>query len=769
MLEAILSLDVLLHHNHLYPVFMPTTPIDAETRASGGPVEDPDHDDFERVKYAQRIAETLSKRRSKKSIVVGLYGKWGEGKSSVLHFIRRSLTESSEEIVVLNFNPWRFSDETQLLVNFFGELAKTIGQNLLNRKQRAVKSLSTYIAPLVPSVSLGPASMDVGKSFEALLKMAQPEVDEQKKRVETLINESGKRVVVIIDDIDRLEKSQIQAVFRLVKLTADFDHTSYLLSFDDEMVARAIGEVFAPNADDATGSRTLLAGQSFLEKIIQVPLRLPLARPDDLLQFCWGRLMEAFTETETVLSGEEQEQLVSALRSAILPRLTTPRLAVRFANAVQFALPLLRGEVNTVDQVLVEAMHVFFPQLHQYVGTHETFFVGNYQSTLRAQRNDPNLAHQGIVQEALSAYQGDDYKAGLSLLCVLFPAVNKLYSNGVPWIGDSNITEEALTRRKAVSSASYFPRYFAYSVIRGDVSDATFEAFLKEPSDSQPSIAEQLVEQLGTSLFLQKVQYHVQSLDSGQVKSLWNVMARLSCQFNGVVRGVDRIISQERQAAKLLLSMLFQLDEMESRRQLIEAFAVSEGTFEFAKELQYQLRQRRRFETPGGYVEGESTPVPESLFTQQEWKALMDDVLPQLFLTRALAEAGQVPLYKSHPHYAFNLLFTDWPRSSRQPDVVTYIQDLLAQKPDDIHDLLAVCSSTITMEGKTYLANVTPRQVVTVTKLSGSYLYDEVRRVLGDEQVTSYPGNPDDYEQPTPENRLRQFVYLYENPESTQL
>jgi predicted KAP-like P-loop ATPase len=269
---------------------MSPSSIDAETRASGGPVEDPDHDDFQRVKFAQRIAETLIKRRSPKSIVVGLYGKWGEGKSSVLHFIKRTLVESPE-VVVLNFNPWRFSDETQLLLNFFGELAKIIGENLLTKKQRAVKGLSSYVAPLVPSLSLGPVSADIGKSFEAILRMAQPEIDEQRVRIEQLIIESGKRVVVIIDDIDRLEKSQIQAVFRLVKLTADFNKTSYLLSFDDEMVARAIGEIFSPSADDSTGSRTLLAGQNFLEKIIQVPLRLPLARPDDLLEFCRKRTL----------------------------------------------------------------------------------------------------------------------------------------------------------------------------------------------------------------------------------------------------------------------------------------------------------------------------------------------------------------------------------------------------------------------------------------------------------------------------------------------
>lgn len=739
---------------------MPTIPIDAETRASGGPVEDPDHDDFERVKYAQRIAETLIKRRSQKSIVIGLYGKWGEGKSSVLHFIRRSLAEAPNQVAVLNFNPWRFSDETQLLVNFFGELMKIIGQNLLTNKQRAFEGLSSYVAPLIPSVTYNDVSMDFSKGLESLLKKAQPEVDEQRKRVETLIAESDKRVVVIIDDIDRLEKSQIQAIFRLVKLTADFDHTSYLLSFDDEMVARAIGEVFAANSDDATGSRTLLAGQNFLEKIIQVPLRLPLARPDDLLQFCWNRLHEAFTETETSLTEEEKERLVSSLRSAILPQLTTPRLAVRFANAVQFGLPLLRGEVNTVDQVLVEAMHIFFSQLHQFVATHESIFTGgsqpnNAKKTFAAE-------YKKLIDDALKSYEGDSYRAGLSLLCILFPFVNRLY-NG---IYSQAVLEETLTKRKAVGAPSHFARYFAYSVVRGDVSDITFDVFLEEMNDNQLRAAENLTSRLGISRFMQKIQYRIQDLTSEQASNLWGVVASLSLKINKNLHGtsIELVSSHERQAAELLCAMLMRIDESSKRSQLIESLIITTGTFQLAEEMQRQLIGWQTLGMSRDYFEEVLTPT--SLFNEQEWQRLVE-AMPQLFLSRALVDAGPIPLFKLHPFNAFKMLFVVWPRSDQRPNVVTYVQEFLSCSPDYIHDFIAICSEIIGIYGEMFLANITAQKVAKVTELFGSDIYDRVRQKLGDEQVTTYPGEENSPEQPTPEDRLRQFVYLYERNEAS--
>jgi predicted KAP-like P-loop ATPase len=79
--------------------------------------------------------------------------------------------------------------------------------------------------------------------------------------------ESGKRIVIMIDDIDRLDDGEIATVFKLVKLAADFSYT-YVLAFDQGVVAKALAKRYA----DSEGS-----GSSFIEKIVQVPIELPRA------------------------------------------------------------------------------------------------------------------------------------------------------------------------------------------------------------------------------------------------------------------------------------------------------------------------------------------------------------------------------------------------------------------------------------------------------------------------------------------------------------
>ncbi len=641
-------------------------PLEPATRATDRPLTDPSHDHFQRAPFAQRIAQTLIARQSSDSIVVGLYGKWGEGKSTVLNFIRKSLAEAPDQVVVLNFNPWRFSDETQLLLNFFGELAKIIGQNLLTNKQRAIKGFGSYVAPLIPSLSIGPVSADISKSLEALLKTAQPEVDEQRARIEQLIMESRKRVVVIIDDIDRLEKTQIQAVFRLVKLTADFKQTAYLLAFDDAMVARAIGEVFASGTEDEAGSRTLLAGQNFLEKIIQVPLRLPPARADALLDFCFKRVDEALLEAGVEINDADAQRIGSSLRNTILPRLATPRLAVRYANAIAFSLPLLKGEVNPVDFLLVEVMNVFYPELYKFVARHETKLTGSARDfsgeLFPSKQHASGESGKTAMDMALDKYKShDERKAAFALLCTLFPRVKKATSS--PGLFDSNpgltsLTAEELTRYQHIAAPTHFGRYFAYTILPGDVSDQQFADFISLPYSEQSEVVPGLIGQLGMSTFLQKISLRGSSLNSEQARSLWKLVSTISPDLSSETSGgmFIRPRSEVTQASWLMLQLLGPMARSE-RVATLHSQVGEQGTFELADQLTKRVLSHR--ESIMQRLQNGTGDEADELFSLSEWDEC-ERSLPDALLHRALHEAGNQPLYTSHPEHACKLMHLYW-------------------------------------------------------------------------------------------------------------
>lgn len=768
------------------------SPINTQTRASDRPIDDANHDDFQRNPFALRIAKILIERQSPESIVVGLYGKWGEGKSSVINLIKKKLTSSSDKVIFTVFNPWRFPNEEQLVKYFFTQLAQEIEKAssppsdpqqkdgvlekamnwsdekttkpLQTRAETIAELFSTYTKPFTSLVNV-----DVSGVIESHL----PDLEKLRERIEAKITASGKRIVVIIDDVDRLEKKQVQAIFRLVKLTADFQQTSYLLAFDDVMVARAIGEMFESGDEGETKSAAERAGQNFLEKIIQVPLRLPRARPDDLLLFCWNRLQEAISETGMTVSEQEQNRLGDALRSGILPRLTTPRLAVRYANALQFGLPLLEGEVNTVDQILVEAMHIFYPYLHNYVATHENVFAGGSDESrfydLAGEGKSQKERHRDLVEVAIEPYKGDERAGAISLLSTLFPRIIGVYKGNFPVYGHmQNLSKDELSRRQSVAAPSHFARYFAYAVVRGDVSDQEFGNFLAQPAPAQLSAAPDLLDRLGASTFLLKIQSRYPTITPGQAISLWHVLAALSPKLTTSQNSyVGMMPTQMTAAAKLMMGLLEKVESEIDRYDLINNLITGGGTFNLVKDVVLLLRlsQKRQMQNTGleemDFEEEPNSTKDSSLtnlFSVERWQELMMSI-PELILNRALTEAGEIPLYKSHPHDARDL-FATWEVSTLQPDLQTYVRKHLADDPNGIYDLLAAYSSKIGGRASDYLANLSRTGVSELNQKFGIELFRMAKGLLSGEVVTKYPGR--DPDQPTDQDRLRQFIYLYE-------
>lgn len=90
---------------------------DTNNYSSDAPIMDLSEDKFNRYPFAKRIAEVISGRTDPSSIVIGINGAWGEGKTSVFNFIENELKPYTE-IVCLKFNPWRFGTEETMLINF---------------------------------------------------------------------------------------------------------------------------------------------------------------------------------------------------------------------------------------------------------------------------------------------------------------------------------------------------------------------------------------------------------------------------------------------------------------------------------------------------------------------------------------------------------------------------------------------------------------------------------------------------------------------------
>jgi hypothetical protein len=473
---------------------------------SDDPIAQASQDRFGREHFARGVAKTIASRSDPSSLTIGIYGLWGSGKTSVLNMIYEDLS-SVPEIAILRFNPWRYGTEDELLADFFRSLADVIGRTLDTNKERLGRRLKQYapfFTPLATGASIFVRGVSATGLKELAEKMSEVSVDELRERLDVLLRTEGFRIVVLMDDIDRLDKSEIQSVFRLVKLTADFSYTTYVLTFDDELVASALQEKYANSSRDA--------GRGFLEKIIQVPLHLPHISHSALSDYCMECVQQALSDTGTTLSKDQESIYRMYLRASLEPRLRTPRMCKRYGNALAFALAILEGEVEPVDLMLIEGIRISYPHQYEVIRANRDVFLGNTFDPMLPS-NELETGRKAEVSRSLGSGLTEVEVSSIRyLLGFLFPNFAR---SGGEMIRVWNANQR-------ICSPHYFDRYFTYSVPAQDVPDKDLDALhllsaenSHNPIQESAELLAELASRYGGDVLLRRLEMKQGLLTSG--------------------------------------------------------------------------------------------------------------------------------------------------------------------------------------------------------------------------------------------------------------
>lgn len=523
---------------------------------SDEPIASKSYDRFGRALFAARIAETIAKRQDESSIVIGLFGPWGDGKTSVLKMMEESLIQY-EHVVTIRFNPWHFPSEDALLRGFFATLAGALGKEPAF-KEKAAKLLESYggilsvVSVTLPGVEINPgeAAKSIGES------LSKVSLDQLKDQIDTLLGQSGKRLVILIDDIDRLDKDETNAIFKLVKLSASFKYTSYVLAFDDDVVAAALGERYGAGGHEA--------GRAFLEKIIQVPLHLPPADRISLRQITFEGVDHALNQAGIVLDQHQVDVFSRHFVDGLEPKLETPRLAKLYTNALMFALPLVKGEVNIAEFMLIEGVRVLYPKLYAAIRENPDLFLkGEPRTALRGLEQPPSPLSKLIESGMPTSDPEERERVRKRLLKPLFPRIgNSIY--GGEWEGK-------WSGAKSICSARYFKRYFVYGVPEGDIADshltALIEAFVTANPEEQRNMLG-LYSMRAMPQLIQALRDRVESLEPAFALPVALAIAR-----NGDLLPSERgpyVLGGTKMQAGILISQLMRCIPLSERQAAVE-------------------------------------------------------------------------------------------------------------------------------------------------------------------------------------------------------
>jgi len=114
------------------------------------PIHSKKDDILNRSSFSEALGEAILSYKEKNSVVVGLFGEWGSGKTSIInmaleHIDTISRNKDNERPIIIKFNPWNFSEQNQLIAQFFRQLSISLKRvNYASEIKEAGKKLETY-------------------------------------------------------------------------------------------------------------------------------------------------------------------------------------------------------------------------------------------------------------------------------------------------------------------------------------------------------------------------------------------------------------------------------------------------------------------------------------------------------------------------------------------------------------------------------------------------------------------------------------------------
>ncbi|WP_300667016.1 P-loop NTPase fold protein [Fluviicola sp.] len=714
--------------------------IEQNVIGADSPIEHIEQDKFQRNNFAKGIAQIIKSNSSSQSSVIGIYGEWGSGKTSLLKLIRVHLN-SDENIIQLYFNPWRFDGEKELLLSFFFTLADSLDASITTKTEKIgglLKEYSGFLKPIswfVPGVDSDSAASAIGE------KLSEVQLETLKQRIEKVLLKEGKKIVIYIDDIDRLNRAEIQTVFKLVKLTGNFAYTNYILAFDDKLVAESLAPMF--------GNGNTKAGYDFLEKIIQTPLHLPAPQLVDLRDYFIELLNKVMESMDIDVSNEESKRYLQLFWTFQI-RLTTPRMAVRYINALGVVLPLLKGEANTVDILLIEGIRIFYPELYALIQQNPFVFLRRRtENVVALDHSEYNAkASKELFDNFLntSNYTDRERKAIVELSEKLFPMFKEIYKNSM--FPDRKMKE--LKSDLRIASPEHFKRFFSYTVLKGEVPEYLFRDFQKSlETGSQEEIDSKFVEltqMAGDKNILGKLRNIEDRLDNISSEKLAQTMAKNSHLFSGESGFLSSMfLSPNSQLADCIVELSKNIEKTQ-RVDFYNTLLSVTNPFEFIIEVVLQASPDK------------DDDESEYILDKQVFHSFLGRVVSEV-----ISKSGDKPFWQTYTDYTAKI-FKFWELDAKKDEIQNYVKNYIDENPESAIDLIKTFAPFIqsTRVPHPYRGDLDKEHYNFIGRfIDQEYLYSHLIK-LRDVSKTGLAEYVEMGHNQTRENVIEQFMYFYE-------
>ena len=296
--------------------------------------------------YVDNLSRLLLNESFPKSFSIALVGPWGNGKSSILDLVKNEFQTNENHLrtnLFIHFFPYLNHNEEDIIKEFFvllsNQLSKfdgTISNQILKYSQKITdlyhsKSLIDFVSK--PSTSLN----------NQAAKELYDDINESLTRI-------NKKIIVFIDDLDRLSGNEIIQVLKLIRNTANFKNTIFVLAMDKDYVLQRLK------------SSNQILNSSYLEKFFQLEIYLP--------EIDKNLLRDSFLKAFGTETDMDKTDFASKIKNALLNSnllfddyVKNLRDVKRYTNQIKFDYPFIQNEIGLVDFINFTFLKTRFPSI----------------------------------------------------------------------------------------------------------------------------------------------------------------------------------------------------------------------------------------------------------------------------------------------------------------------------------------------------------------------------------------------------------------------
>lgn len=413
------------------------------------PICEKDKDLLNRYTFAKNISDSIMTMDAKDGICLSIQGPWGSGKTSVINLIIECIKENYKktEPQIIFFTPWNFVSTEDLFIQFFALLADSFSDGKLKRDKIIAEELKKYIG-LIDSLNPGLklASLLATALNDSVSKrnpFDSSNLQKQRNLIVDLIKKQKRKIIVVIDDLDRLADEEIRLVFQLVNSVARFPNIVYLLAYDKTVVVNALTKV--QSAD----------GEKYLEKIVQVPISLPEIKTQDIENCLFDYLNRIIHQFNYSFDNDYWSGVYWHI---INGKVHNIRSVIRLINSLYVKCTLVGQDVNFVDLIVITFIELYYSDLYDWIKENRKLLTHSGELINFYFKNDSE--YSTFMRKSLGSINSESIDEYKTILDLVFPS----WDNRI--IYDAN----SLRRHQRIAHCDYVDRYFCYGIDKSSIS-----------------------------------------------------------------------------------------------------------------------------------------------------------------------------------------------------------------------------------------------------------------------------------------------------------